>query len=81
MKTHLCCRIASSIIALAPCLAQNAVSPEERFDKLVQAEISAGDSVGTAVAVVFRGRVVHAKASGMARRAMLEIPFMMSCSL
>lgn len=66
MKTHFFCRIASAIIALAPCLAQNAVSPEERFDKLVQAEISAGDSVGTAIAVVFRGRVVYAKAIGMA---------------
>jgi len=66
MRSRCFGRIAAAIITLAPCLAQNAVSLEQRFDKLVQAETSAGDSVGTAVAVVFRGRVVYAKAIGLA---------------
>jgi CubicO group peptidase (beta-lactamase class C family) len=52
--------------ALVPCFAQNADAPEERFDKLVRAETSSGDSVGTAVAVVYQGRVVYLKAFGMA---------------
>jgi len=66
MKGRFLCRLTATIITLVSCLAQNAVSPEERFDKLVHAETSAGDSVGTAVAVVFQGRVVYAKAIGLA---------------
>ena len=69
--------IMSAIVALAPCLAQNSVSPQPqfdkqeldrqaRFDKLVRAETSAAGHVGTAIAVVSGGRMVYAKAFGLA---------------
>ncbi len=46
--------------------AQSVTSQSERFDALVHTETEKGQNVATAVAVVFQGQIVYAKAIGLA---------------